>query len=76
MPKKNREKTKKGQKAQLWKRYKDGKLLGKLCPKCRSFLADHKTRLYCGKCGYVETMGQPKAPTTATATINTKAVKK
>lgn len=28
----------------------------KTCPKCGPgiFLADHKTRLHCGKCGYVE----------------------
>lgn len=63
MPKKNREKSKKGKKTELWKRYKDGKLVGKLCPKCKSFLADHKTRFYCGKCGYTETVSgqQPQA---------------
>lgn len=29
----------------------------KLCPKCgaSSYLANHKDRLTCGKCGYVET---------------------
>ncbi|MEM1634284.1 MAG: 30S ribosomal protein S27ae [Nanopusillaceae archaeon] len=28
--------------------------LRKLCPKCNSFLAEHKDRRYCGKCHYVE----------------------
>tara|TARA_Y100000034_G_scaffold133496_1_gene199096 strand:- start:2165 stop:2350 length:186 start_codon:yes stop_codon:yes gene_type:complete len=42
-----------------WLKYKiDGKTItrGKMCPKCStdSFLADHKDRLYCGKCHYVE----------------------
>ncbi len=26
----------------------------KLCPKCDSYLAAHKDRMTCGKCGYVE----------------------
>ena len=31
----------------------------KSCPKCGTgvFLADHKDRVYCGKCGYVEMKG-------------------
>jgi ubiquitin-small subunit ribosomal protein S27Ae len=36
---------------------KEGKLLRKAtCPKCGPgmFLAEHKDRLYCGKCHYVE----------------------
>jgi ubiquitin-small subunit ribosomal protein S27Ae len=36
---------------------KDNILIRKpTCPKCGAgvFLADHKDRLYCGKCGYVE----------------------
>ncbi len=36
--------------------YKDGKLAKKECPKCGKgvFLADHKNRISCGKCGYTE----------------------
>ncbi|MBT7706312.1 30S ribosomal protein S27ae [archaeon] len=36
---------------------KDGKISSKpSCPKCGAgvFLAEHKDRLYCGKCHYVE----------------------
>lgn len=37
---------------------KDGKLNRgkKFCPKCGMgvFLADHKNRLHCGRCGYTE----------------------
>ena len=37
---------------------KDGKLIrkNKFCPRCGSgvFLANHKDRLACGKCGYTE----------------------
>lgn len=34
----------------------------KTCPKCGAgyFLAEHKDRLYCGKCHYVEYKGKPK----------------
>ncbi len=33
---------------------------GKSCPRCGSgiFLANHKGRLYCGKCHYTEFIGQ------------------
>lgn len=33
-----------------------GAKLKKFCPRCGAgtFLADHKTRLYCGKCHYTE----------------------
>jgi small subunit ribosomal protein S27Ae len=27
---------------------------GRLCPKCKSKLADHKDRHTCGRCGYTE----------------------
>jgi small subunit ribosomal protein S27Ae len=30
------------------------KLLNKKCPKCQVFLANHKDRWTCGKCGYME----------------------
>jgi ribosomal protein S27AE len=53
MPKKGKSKSK-GKSVQLWKRYENGKLKGKLCPKCKSFLAEMKDRTYCGKCKYVE----------------------
>jgi small subunit ribosomal protein S27Ae len=34
----------------------------KNCPRCGpgTWLADHKGRLYCGKCGYTETMRKPE----------------
>jgi small subunit ribosomal protein S27Ae len=43
--------------AQIWKKYKDGKAQGKWCPRCGAgnFLAHHKDRVTCGKCGYSET---------------------
>jgi len=43
-----------------WEKYKieGGKLIkvGKECPKCGPgiFMAEHKDRLTCGKCGYME----------------------
>ena len=43
-----------------WEKYeiKDGKLVrkGRFCPKCGPgiFLAEHKDRWYCGRCGYTE----------------------
>ena len=42
---------------QIWKKYKDGKLQGKWCPRCGAgvILAQHKDRVTCGKCGYSET---------------------
>lgn len=51
-------KAKKGRK--VWQRYeKKGDVIerkNKSCPKCGqgTFLANHKTRLYCGKCHYTE----------------------
>lgn len=35
----------------------------KTCPKCgiKSFLAEHKDRLTCGKCGYMEKKTKEKA---------------
>lgn len=45
---------------QIWKKYKlDGNkivLEGKFCPRCGPaiFLAQHKDRISCGKCGYAE----------------------
>ncbi len=29
-------------------------LKNKKCPKCNVFMADHKDRISCGKCGYME----------------------
>jgi small subunit ribosomal protein S27Ae len=42
---------------QVWKKYKDGKVQGKWCPRCGpgTMLAQHKDRVTCGKCGYSET---------------------
>ena len=36
--------------------YENGKAKNKTCPKCGPgmFLANHKDRLSCGKCGYME----------------------
>jgi ubiquitin-small subunit ribosomal protein S27Ae len=70
MPKKGgSKKDKKGKKPHknkpTGKKYKHFKLDGdkisrmkKHCPRCGpgTFLADHKTRLYCGKCHYTEFM--------------------
>jgi len=41
---------------QVWKKYKDGKVQGKWCPRCGPgvILAQHKDRVTCGKCGYSE----------------------
>ena len=41
---------------QSWKKYKGGKAQGKSCPRCGpgTFLATHKNRVHCGKCGYAE----------------------
>ncbi len=39
-----------------WKNYESGKAKNKFCPKCGTgvFMAEHKDRLTCGKCGYTE----------------------
>lgn len=44
---------------QIWKKYKvsgDKLEKAKTCPRCGpgNFMADHKDRLYCGKCHYLE----------------------
>jgi len=41
---------------QVWKKYKNGKVQGKWCPRCGPgvILAQHKDRITCGKCGYSE----------------------
>jgi len=40
----------------VYKSYSDGKSKNKACPKCGTgtFLAQHKDRTHCGKCGYTE----------------------
>jgi small subunit ribosomal protein S27Ae len=40
--------------------YKGGKATRKFCPRCGpgTFLADHKGRVYCGKCHYTEFSGK------------------
>ena len=41
---------------QVWKLYEGDKRKNKTCPKCGPgiFLAEHKDRRSCGKCGYME----------------------
>ncbi len=55
MPKKPKSKSK-HKNVQRWKKYKDGKPLGRFCPRCGPgyFLAEHGNRITCGKCGYSE----------------------
>ena len=47
---------------QIHKLYEGGKLKNKTCPKCGAgfFLAAHKDRLTCGKCGYMEKTSSEK----------------
>ena len=65
MAKKKKTKERKGKKPrskskhkniQVWKKYKNGKVQGKWCPRCGPgvILAQHKDRITCGKCGYSE----------------------
>ena len=57
MPKKPKPKNKKPSKRYEKYSIKDGKIERKpTCPKCGAaiFLAHHKNRVYCGKCGYTE----------------------
>ncbi len=39
-----------------WAMYKDGKIANRECPKCggSNYMANHKDRHTCGKCGYTE----------------------
>jgi len=41
---------------QIWKKYKEGKVQGRWCPRCGAgvLLAEHQGRVTCGKCGYGE----------------------
>jgi ubiquitin-small subunit ribosomal protein S27Ae len=41
--------------------YDEGKLKKKTCPKCGAgvFMAEHKNRISCGKCGYTEFKKSP-----------------
>jgi len=63
MGKKAKKSDKKGKKqrkdhvnSKKWEAYKDGKRIKKICPKCGPgvFMAEHKDRYTCGKCGYTE----------------------
>jgi len=54
-----KKKVKNKKPSQLYKKYKlegDKIVKAKTCPKCGAgyFLAEHKDRLYCGHCHYVE----------------------
>lgn len=57
---------KKHKKVELWKFYevKDGQLIRKkkTCPRCKSFLAESKNRVYCGSCGYAVIDSAGKTP--------------
>ncbi|MGC8569224.1 MAG: 30S ribosomal protein S27ae [Nitrososphaeria archaeon] len=50
----------KGKTVQIWKLYQvEGavlKRINRFCPKCGTgtFMAKHKDRWYCGRCGYTE----------------------
>jgi small subunit ribosomal protein S27Ae len=50
--------VKKGKQYHMYKIYEvtgtKAKAKNKTCPKCSSFLANHKDRWTCGKCGYME----------------------
>ena len=47
---------------QIHKKYKDGKVEGKWCPRCGAgvILAHHKNRVTCGRCGYSEIKTEKK----------------
>ncbi len=44
--------------SKAWKFYKikNGEIVRRKpkCPRCGSFMAEHKNRRHCGKCGYTE----------------------
>lgn len=48
--------------SQVWKMYDSGKAKNKECPKCGKgvFMAQHKDRVTCGKCGYTEFLRKEK----------------
>ncbi len=52
--------AKKSDSMQVWKLYDKGTRKNKFCPKCGAgfFLAQHKDRVSCGKCGYAEMKGK------------------
>lgn len=49
-------KVNKGHPTKVWKLYEAGKAKNASCPKCGKgvFMAQHKDRVTCGKCGYTE----------------------
>jgi ubiquitin-small subunit ribosomal protein S27Ae len=54
---------------QIWKLYKDGKAQREHCPRCGVgvFLAKHKDRVTCGKCGYMHQAGKSPKPVAVAA---------
>ncbi len=56
----------KGKTVQIWKLYQvegaDLKRVNRFCPKCGkgTFMAKHKDRWYCGRCGYTEFISDRK----------------
>lgn len=57
---KGKKSHKKHKKTSKHQSYKDGKRIKVFCPKCGPgiFLADHKDRQSCGKCGYMQAKGK------------------
>ena len=51
--------------SKAWECYKDGKQVNKFCQKCGPgvFMAKHKDRMTCGKCGYTEFGNKEEAKT-------------
>ena len=53
---KSKEKPSNTKPSKKWEAYNAGKKVKKECPKCGAgiFLAEHKDRFHCGKCGLTE----------------------
>lgn len=65
MAKKQRKKKKTSKRYVLYEAKGQLKRKNKFCPKCGAgiFLAQHKDRLVCGKCGYMEKISTEKKET-------------
>lgn len=60
--KKGKKKVRKTKTSKKWTLYEAGKRKNKFCIKCGPgiFMANHKNRISCGKCGYTEYIKQEK----------------